>query len=256
MWARPLVAGSVAISTLAATAATAAPRPLALRHLGLNLPGPPAAIVSADLDRDGRRDLLIVVAYTRWGSISTDRVEDAIAVTEVVPALFDMREARAFLAVPGGGFRAAGPPLPLPTTVLSAEAGPPSHPVVALTDDGLSEIRLSREGGVETLVLEPLLAEPTAYAGAGSILADLDVVRDVDGDGLLDAVIPGRDGIAIHRGEAGGFAAEASFRARLPGDEPGATIGQARREIPTVRVEDADGDGRADLVVTRQGDRP
>ena len=76
----------------------ARPRELTLRRVVVDLPGPPAVIVAADLNRDGRQDLLIVTAYTRWGSISTDRVEEAVEITEVVPALFDTREARAFLA--------------------------------------------------------------------------------------------------------------------------------------------------------------
>ncbi len=239
--------GIVTFSGLAMHAAR--PRELTLRRVVLDLPGPPAVIVAADLNRDGRQDLLIVTAYTRWGSISTDRVEEAIEITEVVPALFDTREARAFLADASGGYRPAGPPLALPTFVLSAEAGPETHPVVALTDDGLSEIRLVGTPGQESLTLEPLLDEPCAFAGTGAILTDLGVLKDVDGDKVLDAVIPAKDGIAVHRGENGGFAAVASFRGRLPGDDRFQTLGRAERHVPLPRVEDADGDGRADLVV-------
>jgi hypothetical protein len=238
---------AVVFFTVAAYAAR--PRELTLRRVVLDLPGPPAVVVAADLNRDGRQDLLIVTAYTRWGSITTDRVEEAVEITEVVPALFDTREARAFLALPSGGYRAAGTPLSLPTSVLSAEAGPETHPVVALTDDGLSEIRLNGSPGEESLSLEPLLDEPCAFAGTGAILADLDVLKDVDGDRVLDAVIPAVDGIAVHRGENGGFAAVASFRGRLPGDRRLQTLGRAMRDVPIPRVEDADGDGRADLVV-------
>src|SRR5262245_22700582 len=107
-------AAIVLCGLLAATAAAGArPRALALRRVTPDLPGPPSVIVPADLDHDGRKDLLVVVAYTRWGSITTDRVEQAIEVTEVVPALFDVREARAFLAQSGGGYRALPAPLPL-----------------------------------------------------------------------------------------------------------------------------------------------
>ncbi len=231
----------------------ARPRELTLRRVVVDLPGPPAVIVAADLNRDGRQDLLIVTAYTRWGSISTDRVEEAVEITEVVPALFDTREARAFLAEASGGYRAAGAPLSLPTFVLSAEAGPEMHPVVALTDDGLSELRLAGPKGQETLTLEPLLDEPSAFAGTGAILSDLDVLKDVDGDKVLDAVIPTKDGIAVYRGENGGFAAVASFRGRLPGDDRSQILGRAERQVPIPRVEDADGDGRADLVVLGSG---
>ena len=241
---------------LALATHAARPRDLALRRIVLDLPGPPAVIVATDLNRDGRQDLLVVIAYTRWGSISTDRVEDAIEVTEVVPALFDTREARAFLAQPSGGYRQAGPPLSLPTSVLSAEAGPETHPVVALTDDGLSEIRLNGPEGAESLTLEPLLDEPCAFAGTGAIFADLAVLKDVDGDKVLDAVIPAMDGIAVHRGESGGFATIASFRGRLPGDDRYAMLGAAARNVPIPGVEDADGDGRADLVVRGLGAAP
>lgn len=238
-----------AVAFLAVAAFAARPRELTLRRVVLDLPGPPAVIVAADLNRDGRQDLLIVTAYTRWGSISTDRVEEAVEITEVVPALFDTREARAFLAEPSGRYRPAGPPLALPTYVLSAEAGPETHPVVALTDDGLSEIRLAGDPGQETLTLEPLLDEPCAFAGTAAILSDFHVLKDVDGDNVLDAVIPTTDGVAVHRGENGGFAAVASFRGRLPSDDRSQTLGSARRAVPIPSVEDADGDGRLDLVV-------
>src|SRR5262245_64646149 len=59
----------------------ARPRELTLRRVVLDLPGPPAIVVAADLNRDGRQDLLVVTAYTHWGSISTDRVEEAVEVT-------------------------------------------------------------------------------------------------------------------------------------------------------------------------------
>src|SRR6185436_16694504 len=128
--------------------------------------------------------------------------------------------------------------------------------VVALTDDGLSEIKLNGTPGQESLSLEPLLNEPCAFAGSGAILPDLDVLKDVDGDKVLDAVIPSQDGIAVHRGENGGFAAVASFRGRLPGDDRDVTLAGAGRSVPIPRVEDADGDGRPDLVVLGLGNRP
>ena len=231
-------------------AVSARPRDLALHRNVLDLPGPPAVIVAADLDRDGRRDLLVVIAYTRWGAISSDRVEEAIEVTEVVPALFDLREARAFVALASGGYRQAGPPLALPTTILSAEAGPEGHPVVALTDEGLAEIRLAGPEGAKSLTIEPLLEEPCAFAGTGAILADLDVLKDVDGDGVLDAVIPTNEGIAVHHGENGGFAKLASFRGRLPGDERLSKLGAPERTMRLPRFEDADGDGMPDLAVS------
>jgi len=145
----------------------ASPKPLALRRVDLDLPGPPAAVVAADLDRDGRRDLLIVTASTSWGSIMEERIEDAIAITEVVPALFDRREIRAFLAQADGTYRAV-PPLALTPEVLAVNAGPADRPAVALTSDGLSEVRVVTKDGAMALELVPFLTEPSAFAGSTS----------------------------------------------------------------------------------------
>src|SRR5512143_903552 len=131
---RPQVLLALAIVVLGPGAVAEAARPsaLALRRVDLELPGPPSAILPADLDGDGRVDLLAVVAYTRWGSIAQDRVENAVSVTDVVPALFDTREVRPFLARPDGTSLAL-PPLALPPEVITLVSGTPVHPVIALT---------------------------------------------------------------------------------------------------------------------------
>ena len=229
----------------------ASPKPMALRRVDLDLPGPPAAVVPADLDRDGRKDLLVVVASTTWGSIMEERIEAAIAVTEVVPALFDKREARAFLAQADGSYRAAAP-LALTSDVFAVAAGPPERPVVALTTDGLSELRVEEKEGAETLALVPFLAEPSAFAGSKTFLAEYPFLRDLDGDGVLDALIPTPDGIAIHPK----LGAEASFRGRLPGDVRMDDAGGAERIVPIPDVLDVDGDKLADLVVRDLGATP
>src|SRR5262245_31651168 len=226
----------------------ASPKPLALRRVDLDLPGPPAAVVPADLNHDGRQDLLVVVAATTWGSIMEERIEAAIAVTEVVPALFDKREARAFLAQADGTYRAAAA-LALTSDVFAVAAGPPEHPVVALTTDGLSELHVEGEGEAPALALVPFLAEPSAFAGSKTFLAEYPFLRDLDGDGALDAVIPTPDGIAIHPK----LGAEASFRGRLPGDVRTDDASGAERIVPTPDVLDVDGDKVADLVVRDLG---
>ena len=37
---------------------------LGLRHVALDLPGPPSKVIAHDLDGDGRQDLLVVLAYS------------------------------------------------------------------------------------------------------------------------------------------------------------------------------------------------
>ena len=229
----------------------ASPKPLALRRVDLDLPGPPAAVVAADLDRDGRRDLLVVTATTSWGSIMEERIEAAIAITEVVPALFDKREARAFLAQADGTYRAV-PALPLTSEVLAVNAGPAERPVVVLTSDGLAEMQLVSKDGVTALDLVPFLSEPSAFAGSKTFLAEYAFLRDVDGDGALDAVIPTPDGLAIHPK----LAEATSFRGRLPGDLREGDENGARRTLPLPDFFDVDGDGVRDLVVRDLGGTP
>jgi hypothetical protein len=243
------LAVSLALALSAGTASAARPRELALRETELGLPGPPAAIVSADLDGDGRRDLVIVTVYTRWGSVAHGRIEDAIEVTEVVPTLFDRREVRAFLASAGGTYRAVAP-MPLPPSWISIAAGSGAHPVVALTEDGIDALVFHPGEDAGRLDVTTLLDEPSALARGGVFLADVAFVDDVDGDGRPDAVVPAVDGLAIHRGTAeGGFEPRASYRTRLPGDRTASFTGGAHRNVPIPRFIDLDADGRRDLVV-------
>jgi hypothetical protein len=98
---------------------------------------------------------------------------------------------------------------------------------------------------VSALDLVPFLSEPSAFAGSKTFLAEYAFLRDVDGDGALDAVIPTPDGLAIHPK----LAETASYRGRLPGDVRGDDVNGARRTIPLPDFLDVDGDGVRDLVV-------
>lgn len=253
MRARP-AALLLALSTVAPALAR---ERLALTPVTLELPGAPAVLEAVDLDGDGRRDLVVVVAYSRWEEISIEEraemegVEGLVEVLTVVPALFDRREVWAFLGVAGGGFRRAGEPLDLPTSVLSLEAGPPGMPAVALTDEGISALRLRADG---TLGLEPVLVERPVLAGTGNFLPGLDLVRDLDGDGAADLLVPAPDGAAIYLTRDGALAREPAARVPLPFDErlPGDARHYRRgpvRHYPLPEVQDADGDGRPDLLV-------
>ncbi|HEX6200042.1 MAG TPA: hypothetical protein VF150_07265, partial [Thermoanaerobaculia bacterium] len=109
-----------ALLALAGAAPGASAADLAFREQSLHLPGAPAALVPADLDGDGLRDLAVVVVYTEWDQIGVeeltemDQVEGLVEVLTIVPVLLDRREVRAFLGRPGGGLEPAGEPLPLP----------------------------------------------------------------------------------------------------------------------------------------------
>jgi hypothetical protein len=114
-----------------------------------------------------------------------------------------------------------------------------------LTTDGLSDVRLNTKDGTASLDLVPFLAEPPAFAGSKTFFSDYPFLRDVDGDGVLDAVIPTPGGIAIHPK----LAEAASYRARLPGDVRHDDASGAERTFPIPEFLDVDGDKVRDLVV-------
>jgi hypothetical protein len=230
----------------------AEPRPLALRHVTFDLPGPPVELVPADLNGDGLTDLLVPVVYTQYEENAYERVDGLIHITEVVPALLDRRELRGWLAQPDGTYRMVEPPLALPASVHSVEAGPPGAPAIALTDEGVATVRLRERsgssGGGAELVLEPLISDPPVLAGSGSYLPGLEMASDLDGDRIPDLMLPARDGPAVYLAAGKGFAPAPASRLTMPGDESRAG-GVIRRDYPIPRVEDVDADGHGDLVL-------
>ena len=237
----------LAVPLLSATALAAGRPSLSNpRTLSLDLPGAPAAVVAADLDGDGRRDLIIVVAYNQWDEVAItesstmDDVKGLVDVMTIVPAVIDRRELRFYRALPDGTY---APPvsMALPLSVLSLEAGPPGTPVVAVTDAGASVLRLDPPG---TLRLEPWIADPPVMAGTGNFLGDLGVLKDVNGDGLPDLLLPARDGLAVYlaRPEKG-LARKAASRLPVPA-ETFRSVSDLEHRYPLPQVADVTGDGR------------
>ena len=222
-----------------------------LRTLSLDLPGAPADVVSADVNGDGRRDLVVVVAYNAWDEIAItesstmDDIKGLAEVMTIVPAVMDRREARIYRARPDGSYEVPRT-LPLPLSVLGMEAGPPGTPVVALTDEGASVLRLDAAGAPR---LEPWIADPPVLAGTGNFLGDLHLVQDVNGDGVADLLLPARDGLAVYLGrpETKGLARRAASRLPVPG-ESYRSVGELERRYPLPQVQDVNGDGRPDLI--------
>lgn len=225
--------------------------PMAVHSQSLSLPGAPAAVVSADLDGDGRRDLVVVAAYNQWDEIAItesstmDDVQGLVDVMTIVPAVIDRRELRVYRAQ-GDGTYAPPRTMALPLSVLSLEAGPPGTPGVALTDEGASVLRLDADGVPR---LEPWIADPPVMAGTGNFLGDLSLVKDVNGDGVLDFLLPARGGLAVYLGreEGKGLARNAASRLPVPG-EAYRSANDLERRYPLPQMKDVTGDGRPDLV--------
>jgi hypothetical protein len=221
----------------------------ALRYQAVPLPGAPSTIVAADVDGDGRQDLAVVVAVTQWDQISVeesakmDDVEGLVEVMTVIPALLEKRELRVFL---GGAAGYAPEPLvlALDSSILSIEAGPPGAPVVALTDTGLSALRL--QSGA--LAWEPLLEERSLLAGTGAFVPHLGLVQDLDGDGRADVLLPTRDGATVYLSTPQGLHRASKVRFPLDDLQPESATPLSRL-YPQPEVRDVTGDKLPDLIL-------
>ena len=246
-----------ALATLLASPADAGGRDrLELRYTGLELPGAPSVILPADLDGDGHQDLAILVAYTEWHQIGIeestemDAIEGLVEVLTIVPSLTDRRELLVFLGREGG-YRPLAGALELDRSVLSLELGPPDQPILALTDDGISVLRLTGEGRAARLELEPLFEDRPVLARTGTFVPDLGLAHDLDGDGQRDLLFPTVDGAAVYLSRGGHLLGDSAARLRWPaGDQPENLL---VRHYPLPKVADFDGDGRPDLLLPGAG---
>jgi hypothetical protein len=219
---------------------------LALRHVSLDLPGPPAKVIASDLDGDGRQDLVVVVAYTEIEEIGDDRIENMVQISRVIPYLYDRREVRAYLATAEGGYELAGKPLSLPASTLHLEPGPTAAGVIALTDEGVSRLRFEATASGPTLRFEPLIADEPILAHTGSFFASLKLLHELDGDGIADLLLPSKQGLAVYLGSAEGLSTTPASRIELPGSRE-RSDSLSRRWYPYPTVRDINGDGLPDL---------
>jgi len=200
----------------------------------VDVPAPTTRYALRDVDGDGRRDLLSI---------------DLAGVA--------LRRLRA-----DGTFPAAD------DSTLAWPADTVGWSLADLEGDGRTELLLLVEGrrvlavraGADGVLAagEPLLEQPGGFLPRG--IRRVNFVRDVDGDGRPDLVLPGNGRFLIHLNRAGGLqpAIPVSFRAEI-----GLELGDPARldgrfaqdvQIPWFQLLDVDGDGDTDLV-SQTGDQ-
>ena len=234
--------------------AIAARNRLQLELTTLKLPGAPTVVLPADLNHDGLQDLVVAMAYTEWDQISIEEltemreVEGLVMVMTVVPSLMDRREIRIYLGQQGGGYETPVAPLPIDLSVLSLDRGPDTFPVIALTDDGVSALRLIESQEGPELILEPLVSAPPVLAHSGALVPNLGLTHDLDGDGQRDLLLPLNEGLAIYPAAQLKSHSDAVDLAEVPGGKSWVTGGLARY-YPLPEIRDVNGDRLPDLVV-------
>jgi len=236
--------------------ASAARRELVLKESRVPLPGPPSRIVTADLDGDGRRDLVVVVAYSSWAqlgiseTVKMDDIEGLVETLTVVPAIFDRRELYVFLADQDkpGSFIPIAEPLTLPVSVAAIERGPRGLPIIALTDDGLSVLRLDGSGSAAKARLEPYFEARSVLRGSGDFVGKLDLVYDLDGDGAEELIFPSEEGPAIYKNGPEGLARTPQQTLEPETDDRRHPKGRYLRRYPLPQVRDVNGDHLPDLL--------
>ncbi|MEM7355799.1 MAG: hypothetical protein AAF657_33595, partial [Acidobacteriota bacterium] len=227
---------------------------LDLRHQAIELPGAPSAILPADVDGDGRQDLVVAVAYTEWDQIgieetvAMDDIDGLVEVLTIVPSLMDRRELWVFLGQEGGGYRPLAQPMVLDSSVLTFDHGPPGQPIVALTDDGLAALRLTGESDARHSELVPIVSDRSILTRTGTFVPDLGLAHDLDGDGQRDLLFPTFGGAAIYLSRAEQLAPAAASRPSWPTThrKPGARLSLY---YPLPEVRDVNGDQLPDLLL-------
>lgn len=199
------------------------------------LPASPDAFALGDVDGDGRAELVLLLVWPSWSSVSVMREsQPSVYEVDVVPAIEDRRELWAFRLENGSLVRAAEP-LRVGREVLALGPERRGDTAVALTDDGLSRIAVHPdEKGTPRLALERLAALTPLAAGSARPAGS---VRTIG----REWVVPTPRGLALVAPDGAQREIPAAFRTVRSGGTP-------VLRLPLPRAADVDRDGTPDFV--------
>jgi hypothetical protein len=213
----PAVGSLLALTLLNVTVGLARDRHPGFSHQTLELPGIPAAVIPADINGDAVDDLVVMVAYTEWGSksefeqTSFKDIEGLVEVMTVVPALLDHRELRVYSRrATSEIFDTTFSAVELTASTHALQTGHPKTPLVAITDQGAAAVSLSAAVDAGRLDLSSVLDLPDgasrfAEEEEAAFFSDLDFLEDLDNDGVVDLLLPTVTGWSIYAGRPEGF---------------------------------------------------
>ncbi len=218
----------------------------------VQLPANPVDVAVGDVDGDGRAEIVLLLLYPAWGSAAEVRDTKEGQEVDVVAALQDRRELRAYGIEGGTRLRLAAPPLPLDGSIFAIDALPRGGPVVAMTATGPARVVVQpavagSPGETPTataarLALIPVAEVQPVFAGVERFFSFAPLLTDLDGDGQPESLVPTDRGLVAVRIASG---ERIELGAPLAEYVSGAQ-GRMRTTLP--RVLDVDRDGTADLL--------
>ena len=201
----------------------------------------PVEILNLDLDRDGVRDLTVVVGSTTWGETAFEeetRLDEGtlVDVLTVVPTLLDRRELLWFRGRAEGGFETApradrasfdgswsrgrterrarsspGPTKESPKSCSSGGRAVGGESLTVAPEPAAGEPRPSSSSCRESPRCRCSPAVARSFRASGS-------TRDIDGDGEVDLLLPVERGLEVYRGSADGIATAPAVLLETPAD--------------------------------------